>query len=136
MRELHRSDHFVITLDEATRVVRRTRTGRAFASLAEVEAAYDAAIRATESLDRRRYGLLIDVRLAPPRNDPEYEQIVERLAQRLYGAYPRVAILARTEVGRLQVRRMTERNHSNARAFVDEAAALAYLREISPSSAR
>jgi phage tail sheath gpL-like len=127
MRELHRSAHFVVTVDEARGLLRRARTERGFESEDEIEAAYGAAVASIASIDHARYVLLVDVRLAPPRNDAAYEAIIERLSPQLFDGFRRVALLARTEVGRLQIGRLVSSVHPNARGFTDEAAALAYL---------
>jgi hypothetical protein len=127
MRELHRSAHFVITVDEARRLVRRTRTDRGFESKEEIEDAYEDALKATAHIERTGHVLLVDVRLAPARNDPMFEQIIARYSPRLFDGFARLAILARTEVGKLQIMRLVSTYQQNTRAFTDEGAALAYL---------
>jgi hypothetical protein len=134
MSELYRSAHFLVASDEERKIVRRARTDRRFDSIEEVELAYDAVARVCEPFGRRRYALLVDVRLAPARNDPAYEQVITRYYGRLYGGFHRVATLARTEAGRLQIIRVAQRNGSKSRAFLDEGAALDYLTGSSASS--
>lgn len=129
MRELHRSPHFILTIDDEHRVIRRARTELAFSTLAETESAYDAMLRVTDRLDRSRYAALADLRLAPPRNDPAFEQFVAQLHPRLYGGYRRSAALVKTQAGRLQLMRIFHERGLNAKVFMDEAAALAYLTE-------
>jgi hypothetical protein len=129
MRELYRSAHIVVTVDDERRLVRRVRTGHGYASVAEVEFVYETMLRKLDSIDRRLYGLLVDVRLAPPRNDDTFEQVVERHLQGLYSGYRRVAILVKTEAGRLQMKRLARQRSLDLAAFVDEAAALSYVTE-------
>lgn len=133
MRELLRSPFYLVTVDDERRIVRRLRTERPFDSLEQIEEAYEAVNRALARLDRSRYGLLIDVRLAPARNDTAYEQVVKRHQLGLHGGFRRLAFLVRTEAGRLQVSRMARVKGIPHRAFVDdEPAALAYLLEPDP----
>ena len=136
MRELHRDAHFVVTVDDASRLVRRTRTERRFESLEEAESAYEAVLGAIATLDQGRHAQLVDVRHAPPRNDPAFEDLLARMSSRLLGGFRRVAVLARTEVGRLQVGRVAARFHPSLRGFTDEAAALAYLADDRAPDAR
>jgi hypothetical protein len=127
MRELYRSEHFLVTLDEDRRLVRRTRTDRPFATIVEIERAYGALLQALAMVDRPGHVMLVDLRLAPPRNDPAFEQIVEQYRPRLYGGFRRVAVLAKTEAGRLQLGRMLRSSSLNWPILMDEAAALSYL---------
>jgi hypothetical protein len=132
MSELYRSDHFLVTCDDERKIVRRVRTDRRFESIEEVELAYSAVARVCAPLARRQYGLLVDVRLAPARNDPAYEEVIARYSGRLYGGFRGVAMLARTEAGRLQITRVAQSYGTKVRAFIDEAAALAYLTSLPP----
>lgn len=110
-------------------MMRRARTERGFDSLAEAQEAYDAMLKDVDAFDRPSYVLLVDTRLAPPRNDPGFEELIGRYYPRLYGGYPRIATLAKTQVGRLQIGRLAQRFTFDVRTFVDEAEAIAYLEE-------
>ena len=127
MRELYSSPFFVLRIDEARRIVTRARTERRFASLEEVEAEYGSMLPVFDQVSRARFGLLVDMRLAPPRNDPAFERIVNRLYHRLYGGFREVAILVKTQAGKLQLTRVCEVNGIKAGIFLDEAAAFAHL---------
>jgi hypothetical protein len=118
-----------MTVDDAQGLIRRTRTDRPFDSIDQAVASYQEVLRAMGILDRRRYALLVDLRSAPPRNDPIFEQNVERHLSALYGGFRRVAVLVRTEAGRLQISRLHRMASISTRAFTDEAAAIAYLGE-------
>ena len=136
MRELFRSEHFLINVDDERGLLRRVRTAQPFASLAEIDRAYVDLLRAMEAVERRRYVALIDVRLAPPRNDPAFEQIVGLYRVRLFNGFRRAAILAKTEAGRLQIGRLYQNLPFEVRTFLDEAAALAYLLDPAQSDRR
>jgi hypothetical protein len=126
-RELLRTKHFVLTVDEEHQVIRRTRTAERFASLDELHEAYADLLRALDAIDRVHYAQLIDAREAPPRNDPEFEAAVTRMHTSLYRDFRRSAVLVHTAVGKLQVKRMLDASGVDAPAFTDEEAALLYL---------
>jgi hypothetical protein len=72
--------------------------------------------------------LLLDLRRAPPRNDDGFESIINGGIGPFVGRFGRHAVLVRTMVGKLQVKRLAvARGHEDANVFDDEAAALAYL---------
>lgn len=127
MRELYKSEYFVITVDDERKIVHRVRTDRPFAAIAELERSSEDMLRALSTVDRRRHAMLVDVRLAPPRNDPAFEEVVGRYQTRLYRGFRRVAILVKTEAGRLQLTRLVRGILRHGRTFLDEQAALAYL---------
>lgn len=138
MLEIFRSAHFVISLDDEHKILRRQRTGLGYTSSAEIDAAYEAMLEAVESLHRPEYALLADVRLAPPRNDAPFEGVIRRYYDRLYRGFHKGAALVKTEAGRLQVARlMTPEVASRVRVFTNEQAALDFLRSASavPASA-
>ena len=86
-------------------VVEMVRTAVPFASLAEVAQAYGALIEELESLSAQNRGLLTDLRAAPGRNDPAFEEIIAPFLRRMYACFDRRAIVIRSAIGKLQVRR-------------------------------
>lgn len=127
MREILRSKHFVVTVDEERRILRRARTAAPFESLEEVQTAYAALLQALLPLHRPLYGQLIDARDAPPRNDPAFESVVTSHHEALYTGFRASAVLVKTAAGRLQVRRMLGASGIEPHVFLDETAALDYL---------
>lgn len=115
-------------IDEERRLVRRTRTALGFPSLEAAQADYEAMLESYEHIDRPEYALLIDVRAAPPRNDPAFEKMVRAYHDRLYSGFRRLATLVKTQAGKLQVTRLFQRSSFAMRVFHDdEAGALEYL---------
>ena len=109
-------------------MVRRQRTALGYDSLAEIVEAYEALFDAVESFHRPQYALLSDMRLAPPRNDPDFEQTVGRYHARFYGGFHKIAQLVKSEVGRLQIVRLAQPDTARRlRVFTNEAAALDFL---------
>lgn len=128
MREIYRSAHFLITLDEEHRLVRRQRTEVGYDSVVEVESAYREVLEAVGHLHDHHHLLLADLRQAPPRNDPIFEQVVAIYYDQLYGGFRKMAALVKSEVGRLQVTRlMTPSVAPRLRVFTSEQAALDHL---------
>lgn len=127
MREIYRTPYFLLTVDDEKRLLRRARTDLAFPALAEAETSYDAMLLSIEHIPRDRFALLADMRLAPARNDDAFEALVARYYARLYSGFRRAAALVKTQVGRLQLGRMSEASGIRVPAFVDEAAAMTYL---------
>jgi hypothetical protein len=128
IRALLRSKHFVVVVDDATRLLRRTRTVARFESHEELEAAYFELLHAMSTIDRTKYAQLIDARQAPPRNDPAFEELVARHHDELYRGFRASAVLVQSAAGKLQVRRMLGASGVGAPVFTEEEAALAYLR--------
>jgi hypothetical protein len=128
VRELYRSDYFILTLDEERKLVRRQRTALPYTTLAQLAHTYEAMIDVCKPWQRPEYVLLVDMRVARPRNDPAFEQIVGQYYERINAGFGKVAVLVSTEAGRLQVQRTI---HSSVvgrlRAFCDEREALSYL---------
>ncbi len=128
VRELLHTAHFVIVEDEGTRIITRTRTAERFASLDDLTAAYDGLARTFDGIPRSSYAQLVDVRLAPPRNDDDFETIVVRYQHRLYDGFRRVAVVVQTAAGMLQLRRFLTQYRPDAGLFTDLAEAEAFLR--------
>jgi hypothetical protein len=129
VRELLHTAHFVVVEDEGTRIITRTRTAERFASLDEVTSAYDGLARTFDGIRRSSYAQLVDVRLAPPRNDEAFETIVLRYQHRLYDEFRRVAVVVQTAAGMLQLRRFVTLYRPDAGLFTDLSEATAFLRD-------
>jgi hypothetical protein len=133
VRELYRGEHIIVTLDEGRKLLWRRRTAAPYRSSEQAALTYEAVIRASEPVQGPEYVLLSDMRLAPPRNDPFFEQVVHQHYDRLYAGFRKIALLVYTEVGRLQAQRMARPSVvGRLRCFCDEREALAYL--LNPAS--
>jgi sulfite reductase (NADPH) flavoprotein alpha-component len=49
---------------------------------------------------------VVDMRQAPTRNDPEFEDAMSKLRKEIFSHYARVAVLVSSEIGVLQVNRI------------------------------
>jgi hypothetical protein len=128
VRDLLLTSHFRVIEDEHARIITRSRTALRFASAEEVVAQYDGLVRALDRVDRASYAVLVDLRLAPPRNDEAFEEIVGRYHAPLYERFRRVAVVVLTAAGRLQLRRFLSVARPDAGVFTDVEEAAAFLR--------
>jgi hypothetical protein len=128
VRELLHTAHFRVVEDGIARILTRSRTTERFATAEEVTAEYDGLARALDRVDRSQYAVLVDLRLAPPRNDEAFEDIVARYHASLYDGFRRVAVVVQTAAGRLQLRRFLTAARPDAKVFTDVEEATAFLR--------
>ena len=123
--ELLRGRHFHVDVDADARRVRATRTALPFASVDEMQRVHKELLRVVGPYGE--HCLLLDVRLGPARNDPEYEQGLASLRRQITTRFSRVAILVKSAVGGLHARRLAREDGVQMRIFQDEAMALEYL---------
>jgi len=137
-RALLLDTHWVIEggVREQLLIVRRT--ANAYASVAEVRSAFDAVKRVIDPLERPTMSVLVDMRLAPPRDDPEFERAAGEQPKYLSRDFKRSAVLIRTAIGLLHVQRHMQALGLPMKVFNDEQQAFDYLRGrlADPPSAR
>ncbi len=79
--------------------------------------------------DTASYGLIVDTRYAPPRNDESFETAMSELRTGLVGHFRRTAVLLATPLGELQVSRLgRNEGHDNLLATQSESNALNFAR--------
>jgi len=83
--------------------------------------------RALSKGDMSRLGVLVDLRLGPMRNDPEFESAARQWQGKLVETFGKIAFLVATPVGKLQMNRIARLLSKPAQVFDDEAAAVAWL---------
>jgi hypothetical protein len=126
MTELLSNELFRITLDDG--IVRVTRSGAPAPAAPEMARYYGTLIATMRRSAVRR--VLVDLRGGPPgRNDADFERASEEWRRTLASEFERTAILVRTAVGKLHVQRLGREIGGAASVFLDEAEALAYLRD-------
>jgi hypothetical protein len=84
----------------------------------DIEIAHEALLAALERVRPR--ALLIDAREAPARNDPEFERRFAVHRVRMLRTASHVALLIRSEAGRLQVKRLSRQDGVPFEIFHDE----------------
>ena len=70
------------------------------------------------------------MRLAPARNDPEFEKTVTALLPAVHAGFLRNAVLAKLAVGALQIRRLAKSDGIERLITSSEDEALRYLKEV------
>jgi hypothetical protein len=121
------SAHWLMEDDASRRVVWLRRTGLSFGSVLEVVAANDQIILKLAP-HHRHWGVVVDMRHAPSRNDPAFEAAMHGLRAAVEARFARTAVLLGTAVGMLQVNRLTRADGATSFATRDEAAALRFAR--------
>jgi hypothetical protein len=132
--QLLTTPYCTLELDRRQGFLRFTRSEKPYPSLTAIELE---AIELDHALERMCGArILVDLRAAAPRNDPEFEMTIKRLRRRLYERSERAAVLVRTAVGALQVKRHVREDGANVEVFQSEDDALAYLEGPLPESSR
>jgi hypothetical protein len=72
------------------------------------------------------FGIVVDMRQAPPRNDPAFEDAMGQLRREIFNRYARVAVLVSSEIGVLQVNRIGRNEGSKTYATQSEAEAIRF----------
>jgi hypothetical protein len=125
MGELYRNDYYVVVWRQGEPFLRVNRTNKAYAEVAEAARANDEVARAMRNRGPRR--LLLDLREGPPgRNDQAFEDTTRRWRAELGRLFDRRAVLVKSAVGKLQVRRINA-GVDNLLVTQDEAEAIRYL---------
>ena len=127
LRTLIATEHYILEEDEAHRVAVLRRTPVPFKSIDEIVESND---RVLEQLKpyHAGYGAIVDMRQAPPRNDPSFENAMSRLRNRVTEVFARVAVLLESSVGVLQVDRLGRAEGGKTFATQSEAAATRFAR--------
>ena len=123
------SPYFAVTELPGVPVLRVVRSPRAFPSLAEMSRAWDALNRALDRIDRTRFALLMDLRLATGRNDHNFEQTLTPHRRELQRGFSRTAVLVSSPAGVLQVHRHAIQDGMQMRAFMEPPKAMDWLLE-------
>jgi hypothetical protein len=118
---------WILERDLGAAFFRLRRTPQPTVALDKLEEVMVSLERALAGVDRSHLGLLVDLREGPMRNDPEFERAAAPFQLRMLSGFRRVAVLVKTPVGKLQVRRLLARRVPAAEIFDDEEAALAHL---------
>lgn len=116
-----------VSVDQVRNIVRVTRSADRATSIEQITSAFAEAVRALESIDRPRYRLLIDLRAAPGRNDPAFENAMAKHRTALMRSFSAVAVLVRTATGQLQVARIGREDGLDVTVFTDEGKAVDWL---------
>jgi hypothetical protein len=129
---LLRTPYCTIDWDGARSLVRFVRTRLPYASIADIVHEGTEVERALESVGRSR--LLVDLRAVVPRNDPDFEVAIAAFRRKIFRGGGRMAILVRTAVGALQVKRHMREDGFHVEVFSQEDEALSFFAPDHPGS--
>lgn len=131
-KKLLYADAYVeVTFSSTEGVTRLVRSGTPYPDLSAVRRSYEALLK---SLSLGLFGqkspfLIVDMRTAPARNDPQFEETQKEYRQCLLARFARIATLVSTRAGLLHVQRYSrEDGTQNIHGFLSENDALHYLR--------
>jgi sulfite reductase (NADPH) flavoprotein alpha-component len=119
--------HYVIEEDERHGVAILRRTPVPFDSVEDITAANDKVIEHFRP-HHKSYGIVVDMRQAPTRNDPAFENAMSRLRAQVGEVFARVAVLIESSVGVLQVDRLGRAEGGKTFATQSESAATRFAR--------
>ncbi len=109
------------------RLLRVVRTDRSFESAEELDRAHLELFEVLERLPRDQLGVLVDLRQAPARNDPEFERLMRAHRPRIFAEFARRAVLVKTAVGKLHVQRHARADgYADLVVFTDEPSAMSH----------
>jgi hypothetical protein len=125
---LLQSPYVIIAQLPGTQIVRFKRLPDTTRDVPEIRRRLDRMVDALDTVRRGDFSLLMDLRDAPARLEtPEFEQILDEYRPRLIKGFRKVAVLVKSQVGKLQVARMARQDKVGVRIFDDEDEALGYL---------
>jgi hypothetical protein len=121
------NEHWILDRDPDRPLLIVRRTPVSYRSIPVLTKAFDELDAAMDACNRSRYSVLIDLREAIGRNDPDFERATVGHPRRLTRGFIRAAVLVRTANGLLQVKRAAAAGGDRSKAFNNEAEAIAYL---------
>jgi hypothetical protein len=125
MKALLDTSFYTVLLSSNFVLVRRT--AQPFATMEECTQAHEEVGKALDALSRRNFALLVDLRKAPGRHDPEFEAVMTDCRKRVVTGFRSAAALVRTAAGKMQVSRHIRQDSLTMSVFDDEQEALDFL---------
>lgn len=126
-RRIYADDYFRAVADDRARVVRLVRSSTPFPTLEAAQRSFDSVASSMIGLPATGWGLLVDTRDAPVRNDEGFEEILARARGPIVARFGRAAILVASSLGKLQMARYAREDPRSPPVFGDKAEALAYI---------
>lgn len=129
-RTLLSNEYFIVSLDDEAGFVKVVRLEASFGTPAEAARESEAVFAAVNRGGAKGRGLLFDIRRAPARNDPEFERAMAPVLSKGMHGFPRIALVVRTAVGKLQIKRFGRElgGSGEAEVFFTEEEARVFLR--------
>jgi hypothetical protein len=119
--------HFDLSTDETHRIVKLVRSEAPFRSIQEMIAVLDELFHAISDIDGKEYGLLLDNRKLPARNDPGFQEAFRSFRKRLDERFVRVGVVLASQSS---IEQLEQAGPSpNVRAYTDMDVALRWAAE-------
>jgi sulfite reductase alpha subunit-like flavoprotein/cytochrome b involved in lipid metabolism len=125
-KRLHSGTYWTLEVDAQRNLAVLQRTPVALASLAELRAENEQVLSCLTQA-HRDYGLVVDTRRAPLRNDVAFEDAMAALRHGLTAHFRRTAVLLETNIGELQVSRLERDERRHALATRSESTAFKFV---------
>lgn len=103
------------------------RLSRPFESARDVHAGFDELAAASRPDFPGDCGLMIDLRAVRGRNEEAFEEVIIPRIHKVFGLYAATAVVVRSEMGRLQVKRHTAEVAKPVGVFLELESALEFL---------
>ena len=124
---LFQNEYVCVRLEHHGKVIRVIRSAQVLADPASIPDAYEPVITAINRIGRRGRCLLSDVRLAPGRNTPEFEEAFAKIRARMMPGFERIGTLVQTKIGLLQLHRLIREDGVDRIVSSDELELLKYF---------
>lgn len=124
---LVRNAHWSLEEDVPRRLVILRRSALPFASIEALLASNDEIIDCVRD-EHARFGVVVDMRQAPSRNDPAFENAMRKLRKTLERRFARLSVLVESTVGMLQVSRLERSDGAEYLVTTSEIAASKFAR--------
>ena len=124
---LYTGRYWTLELDANAKLAFLVRTPVPIGGLSELEQENHALLRLLAD-DTRTYGLVVDTRHAPPRNDGMFEETMAFMRHGLTQHFERTAVLLASDLGQLQVTRLGRNDGHQVLATQSESSAVTYAR--------
>lgn len=128
VKEIFANQHLKVLADPVERLVRVVRSSIPFETVDEITTGWSEVSRSFDRVGRTGLCVLMDLRGGPARNDPAFESTVTAALVGVRRGLLRIAVLVRTAVGGLQVRRIARASGAEEFITSSEPEALEYLR--------
>lgn len=124
---LFKDPYLILSVTESCGLYHFVRSTVPYPSLEAIETEYAAVLGIIATGLHPRRALLVDMRLAPARNDPAFEETQRHYRQRMLSRFLRIATLVNTPAGLLHVQRFSREDRIKVVGFTSEHDALQYL---------
>ncbi|ATB31116.1 hypothetical protein [Melittangium boletus] len=126
-RQVFRSEHFTVLVDDRLGIAVTVRSEAPFSHLAQLDDIFDELGDVLDELGRSRYALLADMRAIAGRNDAEFDEAIKRQLPRWLGGFRKVGVLVRSVAGIMQIQRHAKQDGIERMATTDEGELLKHL---------